>query len=458
MQPERWQQIEQLFHLALEQKPDQRAGFLEHACSGDELLRSEVEDLISSHEQAQDFIETPASDLAAELLANDHTGLVVGQSVGRYEIVSVLGVGGMGEVYLAKDPRLGRHVALKLLPQRFTINAERVGRFEQEARAVSALNHPSIVTIHEIGRAHNAQFIVTEFVEGQTLRQYMAETAISLRLALEVSIQVTSALEAAHAAGIVHRDIKPENIMLRTDGYVKVLDFGVARLLAPQGGSSDPDSAVTAAGTAVGTLRYMSPEQACAEPITSATDVFSLGMVLFELATGQHPFAATSDVAIVRALLTAPTPNPSRLNPAVPPVLDTLIARMLEKEASRRPAASEVESVLLELARGRLTHEPPHTAATPDRRTVGRDRDRRELRRAFEEAAGGRGVLISVAGEPGIGKTTIVEEFLSELSAGSRSTRIARGQCSERLAGTEAYLPLLEALDSLMASPARESG
>ena len=381
--------------------------------------------------------------------------LAPGLQLGPYEIRGLLGRGGMAEVYRARDDRLGRELALKVLPPDAVAEPAAVERFIREARAASALNHPNVITIYEIGETQSGRFIAMELVEGSALRSLIGAPSSVDQLS-RVGAQIAGALAAAHAAGIIHRDVKPENIMLRTDGYVKVLDFGVARLLAPQGGSSDPDSAVTATGTAVGTLRYMSPEQACAEPITSATDVFSLGMVLFELATGQHPFGATSDVAVVRALLTAPTPNPSRLNPAVPPVLDTLIGRMLEKEASRRPAAAEVESVLLELARGRLTHEPPHTAATPDRRTVGRDRDRRELRRAFEEAAGGRGVLISVAGEPGIGKTTIVEEFLSELSAGSRSTRIARGQCSERLAGTEAYLPLLEALDSLIASPARE--
>src|SRR5437016_4961317 len=190
-------------------------------------LRKEV---IASHEQAQDFMETPASDLAAALLAKEQNGLVAGQAVGSYQIVSVLGAGGMGEVYLAKDTRLGRQVALKLLPPQFIINADRLRRFEQEARAVSALNHPNIVTIHEVGRDHGSQFIVTEYIHGQTLRQRMQETVISLRLALEISIQVSSALESAHAAGIVHRDIKPENIMLREDGYVKVLDFGLAKL------------------------------------------------------------------------------------------------------------------------------------------------------------------------------------------------------------------------------------
>src|SRR6267143_528673 len=239
MQPERWQQIDQLFHLVLEQGPGQRAVFLSQACAGDEALQSEVEELISSHQQAENFIETPASDLAAELLAKGHSGVKIGEAIGPYQIESVLGIGGMGEVYLAQDTRLGRQVALKLLPPQFTIDPERVRRFEQEARAASALNHPNIVTIHEIGRTNGSQFIVTEFVEGQTLRQMMNKEPFTLNEALNVAIQVAGALGAAHAAGIVHRDIKPENIMLRSDGYVKILDFGLAKLTEPQ--TSDAD-------------------------------------------------------------------------------------------------------------------------------------------------------------------------------------------------------------------------
>src|SRR4051812_10534723 len=202
MRPERWQQIDQLFHLALEQEPNRRATFLARECVGDESLRTEVEALISSHEQAESFIETPPSDLAAELLAEGQTGLAAGQTARPYRIMSVLGAGGMGGVYFPHHTRLGRQGGPQLLPPPVTMNADRVRRFEQEARAVSALNHPNIVTIHEIGRDGDSQFIVTEFVQGQTLRQRMAETALSLTTALEVAAQVAGALAAAHAAGI----------------------------------------------------------------------------------------------------------------------------------------------------------------------------------------------------------------------------------------------------------------
>ncbi|MGI8998060.1 MAG: serine/threonine-protein kinase, partial [Pyrinomonadaceae bacterium] len=224
---DRWQQINQLFHSALAHERDQRAAFLAGACAGDEALRAEVESLVASHEQAESFIERPASDVAAELLAGAHSQLSAGEQLGHYTITSLLGAGGMGEVYLAEDLLLGRRIALKLLPAHFTVDGERVRRFEQEARAASGLNHPNIVTIHEIGRADSAHFIATEFIDGETLRASLSRSRLSLRAALDVAIQVASALVAAHKAGIVHRDIKPENIMVRRDDrVVKVLDFG----------------------------------------------------------------------------------------------------------------------------------------------------------------------------------------------------------------------------------------
>ena len=341
MEPERWQHIDQLFHQALKHEPSLRSGFLHEACAGDERLRSEVEELLSSHDQAHSFIETPASGLAAELLAKGHAGLKVGQTVGHYEIVSVLGVGGMGEVYLAHDSRLGRQVALKLLGSHFTVDAERVRRFEQEARAVSALNHPNIVTIHEIGSNVDAQFIVTEFVQGQTLRQRMSEGAITPRLALDVAIQVATALEAAHAAGIVHRDIKPENIMLRTDGYVKVLDFGLAKLTERRASSVDFAALTTAkvqtrSGLVMGTATYMSPEQARGLGVDVRSDIFSLGIVIYEMLAGHPPFdgPTTSDV-IVSILEKDPQPL-RQSSPDIPIELEWMVKKALAKDCEDR--------------------------------------------------------------------------------------------------------------------------
>ncbi len=229
MATERWQQIDQLFHAALERPAAARAAFLDEACAGDEALRREIESLLAAHGRTGGFFETPPADLAADWLGGQPASLIGGR-LSRYKILSVLGKGGMGEVYLAEDTQLDRRVAIKLLATGLTADAGRVRRFVREARAASALNHPNIITIHEVGEADGRHFIVTEYVEGETLRGRMRREKLPLGAALEVAIQVAGALSAAHEAGIVHRDIKPENLMLRRDGYVKVLDFGLAKL------------------------------------------------------------------------------------------------------------------------------------------------------------------------------------------------------------------------------------
>src|SRR4029434_1840944 len=216
MTPEQWQQVDEVFHSALAHEPGERTAFLAQACRGDEVLLREVESLISFHDDSASFIETPAGDVAAELLVKKRPpGLVSGEHLAHYRVLSSLGAGGMGDVYLAEDTRLGRQIALKVLPAQYTTHADRVSRIDQEARAASALNHPNIVTIHEIGRADSWHFIATEFIEGETLREHLAEREVTLSEVLEIAAQVASALAAAHKAGIVHRDIKPENIMLR---------------------------------------------------------------------------------------------------------------------------------------------------------------------------------------------------------------------------------------------------
>src|SRR5437016_3745540 len=230
MTPERYQQIDQVFQAALGLEPGPRAAYLDEACSGDEKLRQEVDSLITSDEGGLSFIDEPAFEMAARVLASDEPALAAGDHIDRYEVISLLGSGGMGEVYLAHDEKLDRKIALKLLPSHFTTNEKRLRRFQQEARAASALNHPNILTIHELVEVNGQQFIATEFVDGETLRQRMRHGLLSLHESLNIAIQVCSALAAAHKAGIVHRDIKPENIMLRHDGYVKVLDFGLAKL------------------------------------------------------------------------------------------------------------------------------------------------------------------------------------------------------------------------------------
>src|SRR5213082_2879332 len=295
MTPARLQTVEEIFHAALDQKSDQVGAFLDTACEGDEVLRRKVEALLASHQRAGSFIETTVAGIATQIIENGQADSLVGQAFGHYKISERIGSGGMGEVYLATDVTAGRKAALKLLPMRFTGDAERLKRFQQEARAVVALNHPNILTVYEIGEDHSTHYIASELIEGETLRERLAHGRMQLSEAVDIAIQVASALAAAHQAGIVHRDIKPENIMLRPDGYVKVLDFGIAKLAEEEVPVTMPrDEALllveTNLGSILGTVRYMSPEQACGRQVDKRTDIWSLGVVLYEMVTGHAPF------------------------------------------------------------------------------------------------------------------------------------------------------------------------
>src|SRR5262245_48271845 len=234
MTDERWRRVENLFHTALEREPGERGAFLDKACAGDRSLREDVENLIESFEEAGDFIEKPIVDdsLSPKSRKSSLSESLIGHKIGNYEILSLLGAGGMGEVYLARDARLDRQIALKFLPAQFTQDRAQVERFEREARAASALNHPNIITIYEIGQEGDTRFIATEFIAGRTLREIMASGKPPLGETLSVAAQIAGALSAAHAAGIIHRDIKPENVMVRDDGLVKLLDFGLAKPVA----------------------------------------------------------------------------------------------------------------------------------------------------------------------------------------------------------------------------------
>src|SRR6267154_3900644 len=234
------QTIEEIFYAALDQEPNDFARFLDSACEGAELLRRKVEALLASRQRVGSFIETSAAGIATRIIENEQADLLVGQTFGHYKISKRIGSGGLGEVYLATDMTAGRKAALNLLPMRFTGDANRLKRFQQEAHAVVALNHPNILTVYEIGEDHSTHYIASELIEGETLRQRLARGRMEVGEAVDVAIQVASALAAAHQAGIVHRDIKPENIMLRPDGYVKVLDFGIAKLA--ESAFADPSS------------------------------------------------------------------------------------------------------------------------------------------------------------------------------------------------------------------------
>jgi len=341
MDPERWQQIDQLFHSALKCEPTARAAFLERACKGDEALRREVESLIVSHEQPDSLIDSPADDLAAELLAGSDAALTAGQIVGPYKIVSLIGKGGMGEVYLAQDTRLGRQVALKLLPTYLSGDNDRLRRFQQEARAASALNHPNVCVVHEIGRTDDGRhYIAMEYVAGLTLREQMANHQLKLGQTLDVATQVGAALAAAHGAGIVHRDIKPENVMVRNDGLVKVLDFGLAKQTTIPVVVDDRASTKmlvhTEPGMVMGTVAYMSPEQARGLEVDARTDIWSLGVVLYEMVAGNVPFAgATSSDLIVSILDREPLPLKRYLSEP-PPELQRIVSKALRKDKEER--------------------------------------------------------------------------------------------------------------------------
>src|SRR5882724_311748 len=342
MTPARFQTIEEIYRAAVDQEPEQRDAFLDMACKGDAALRHKIEALLSSRQQADGFIESSAVSLAAKLIQNGHGQSLVGYTIGHYKICESIGAGGMGEVYLATDTVAGRRAALKLLPLRFTGDAERLKRFEQEARAVVGLNHPNVVTVYEIGEENSIHYIASELIEGETLRQRLTRGPMQLSEALDVAIQIASALTAAHRAGIVHRDIKPENIMLRPDGYVKVLDFGIAKLAesafaeATADGAEAMTLAETNLGSILGTARYMSPEQTCGAPVDKATDIWSLGAVLYEMVTGRAPFTGDTPGEVMSAIYQKEPPLLTNYLPQTPAGLQHIIGTTLRKDREER--------------------------------------------------------------------------------------------------------------------------
>ena len=345
MRSEHWQKCTDIFNSVLDQPPDERAALLQQRCGGDETLRRNVELLLKYHEQSGGFIESPAFEIAPELLVGDADALL-GRQFGHYRIESVLGVGGMGVVYLAHDDRLGRKVGLKLLPPSLVADAARLERLEREARTASALNHPNIVTIHDIGEVDGTHYIATEFIDGITLRERITRGPLPPNEALDIASQIASALCVAHAAGIVHRDIKPENIMLRSDGYVKVLDFGIAKFTQQVTVGAPASVALqltTNPGMILGTTRYMSPEQARSQPVDGRSDVWSLGVVLYEMLAGHAPFEGKTPTDIMAAvLMKEPIPLAQHAF-ALPAKFQRVVDKALQKEKDARyQSASEL--------------------------------------------------------------------------------------------------------------------
>ncbi len=363
MTPERWEQVGKLYQAALELKVEERDAFLDRACAGDLELRREVASLLAAEAKAGSFLAAGAIEDATKIMAEEDPPSLAGKTLGHYRLLSLVGSGGMGEVYLAQDTRLDRRVALKFLPSHLAQDAERLHRFEQEARAASALNHPNIITIYEIGSEGNQHFIATEFIEGETLRHRITRSAMGSgtregtdRLGLElmeglrITEQIASALSEAHARGIVHRDIKPDNVMLRRDGIVKVLDFGLAKLT--EGRETGPEESTralikTSTGVVMGTVAYMSPEQARGLQLDARTDIWSLGVVLYESIAGHSPFEGpTSSDSIAAILEREPQPITDH-SPQAPEELRRIISKALRKDREERYQV--VKDMLLDL-------------------------------------------------------------------------------------------------------------
>lgn len=346
MNADRWQKVKSIFDAVVELESDARDRVLDRECGSDGDLRVEVEKLLSSSKASDGFLEQPASSHVASAILEPKGMLHAGDRFAHYKIIRQIGIGGMGEVYLAEDEKLDRRVAIKILNQRFGKNDSHLQRFIREAKAASSLNHPNILVIHEIGVGEDANFIVSEFVEGRTLREMIGGSELKVSDVLDITIQIAEALSAAHGAGIVHRDIKPENIVVRPDGYVKVLDFGLAKLLKPQNifldeGDKTAIQNHTAQGVIMGTVNYMSPEQAKAETVDERTDIFSLGVVIYEILTGATPFQGDSMSETFANLINAEPPALALPASSMSQELQRIVSKMLRKEKGERYQTSK---------------------------------------------------------------------------------------------------------------------
>ncbi len=466
MDPERWRQVGELFHRALAHGAEDRPRFLDEACGGDAGLRAEVDSLLAHHEDGAppavptppevvptpsevgqtppEVVATPPDDAGADGEAGEsrmdagEPELAAGRQLGPYRIVRKLGEGGMGVVHLAEDTRLGRRVAIKALPPRFTRDERRRRRLRREARAAASLTHPGIATVYALEEFDGALCIVSEYVPGETLRQELAAGPLPPADLLDTALAVARALAAAHEGNVLHRDLKPENVIrvqdTGTEGAgIKIVDFGLARFGDPDAGAASATQ-LTAPGAMLGTPGYMAPEQIRGEPVDFRADIFAFGVLLFELATGSHPFTSATPVSTVARVLEATPPDLRQLAPACPAALAAVIRRCLQKDPEQRYGSTR--ELVDDLAGARRTpaasaaslraDEPSHGSGDPERgqRSGATGAPARAQRRSGTRNAAEPGVVVAVP--PARGRRRLLRDAVSPV-AGARVGPVAVG-------------------------------
>jgi len=449
--PDRWLRVEYLFHAALDQPIENRNAFLRNACEGDEELRREVLRLLAAETARVAFLESPALPIRS---------LQPGSRIGPYLIETLLGAGGMGEVFRAVDTRLHRTVAIKVLPPEKFSDPEHQRRFLQEARAVSALNHPNIVVLYDISSHAGMDFLVMEYVRGKTLKDLLLPAGLPFTEAVQFGAQTARALAKAHEAGVVHRDIKPANIMITPESQIKVLDFGVARRMEKPEIALGPETRTltpsTTPGLILGTIGFMSPEQTRGELLDGRSDIFSLGSVLYLATTGRAPFSGASALSVLHEIATVHPPAPSTLRADLPTAFDFILDRAMAKAPEDRYSSATEFAEALEALLATARFVPARSIESAPPPVVGRDVEMRALKQSLANSLEGSGNFVLITGEPGIGKSALARSFLHAALMENPNLLVTRGACIEQYGTGEAYLPFLQSMPGLLAVAGRE--